>query len=86
MVTPLICSTMRNLELCAAAALVQASSHRELPVIVTQIMHSASRYDWAWDGAWTSDLEDSVLNLLVALDERFEAVASGSGGPEDIGS
>ncbi|CAE7385404.1 unnamed protein product [Symbiodinium natans] len=37
-------------------------------------------YDWAWDGAWTSDLEDSVLNLLVALDERFEAVASGSGG------
>ena len=40
------------------------------------------RYDWVWDGAWTSDLEDSILNLLVALDERFEAVANGSGGPE----
>lgn len=37
-------------------------------------------YDWVWDGAWTSDLEDSILNLLVALDERFEAVANGSGG------
>ncbi|CAE7921645.1 unnamed protein product [Symbiodinium necroappetens] len=34
-------------------------------------------YDWVWDGAWTSDLEDSILNLLVALDELALVLSGG---------
>lgn len=28
-------------------------------------------YDWVWDGSWTNELEEAVLNLLVALDDAF---------------
>ena len=38
----------------------------EAPDLVT-------RYDWVWDGSWTNELEESVLNLLVALDDAFAA-------------
>ena len=30
-----------------------------------------ARYDWVWDGSWTNELEEAVLNLLVALDDAF---------------
>ncbi|CAK9048918.1 Uncharacterized protein SCF082_LOCUS27180 [Durusdinium trenchii] len=34
-------------------------------------------YDWVWDGSWNNELEESVLNLLVALDDAFQPSASG---------
>eukprot|EP00438_Fugacium_kawagutii_P016996 Skav232626 [mRNA] locus=scaffold12:90479:94758:+ [translate_table: standard] len=30
-------------------------------------------YDWVWDGSWTNELEESVLNLLVAMDDTFSS-------------
>lgn len=30
-----------------------------------------------WDGSWNNELEESVLNLLVALDDAFQPSASG---------
>ena len=35
-------------------------------------------YDWVWDGSWNNELEESVLNLLVALDDAF---ANSAGSP-----